>query len=198
MAQARRIKRKPKQQHKARKPSGLRQLPWGLMLVILGSGVVIGLLLSSSQNEQGQFGQGLKILMEPLYRPPTPSVEQTPAPADSPALTQAEFDYYEVLPNIEEVMPSDNDDQPLTTREDQVYYLQAASFKRSRDADSLRAKLALQGLVAETQAQQIRDKGVYYRVRLGPFANRRQAKVAQTKLEAMGLQPLLLRMRNSQ
>ena len=197
MAQARRIKRKPTGKSKARKPSALRTLPWGLMLVILVSGVVIGVLISGSQNEQSQFGQGLKALFEPWQQATPEAPEKATPESNQPRLTQAEFDYYEVLPKIEEVMPS-NTDAPLATRDEQRYFLQAASFRRQADADTLRAQLALQGLVAKSEAQNVADKGVYYRVRLGPFANRREAKVARTKLEKMGYDPLLLRARDPQ
>jgi len=50
-----------------------------------------------------------------------------------------------------------------------VYYVQAGSFQNMDDAEKLKAKLALSGFEASTQTVNIPDKGVWHRVRLGPY-----------------------------
>ncbi len=47
--------------------------------------------------------------------------------------------------------------------------LQIGSFSTEVDAEKLKAKLALVGAEAHIQTASIPDKGVYYRVRLGPY-----------------------------
>lgn len=52
-----------------------------------------------------------------------------------------------------------------------TYFLQAGSFQNVDDAEKLKAKLALSGFEASLQTVNIPDKGVWHRVRLGPYNN---------------------------
>ena len=51
------------------------------------------------------------------------------------------------------------------------FWLQAGSFTSESDAENLRARLALAGWEAQLQQGTLPDKGVRYRVRLGPYDN---------------------------
>lgn len=51
------------------------------------------------------------------------------------------------------------------------YWLQAGSFTAQSDAENLKARLALGGWEANVQEGTVPDKGVRYRVRLGPYDN---------------------------
>jgi cell division protein FtsN len=51
------------------------------------------------------------------------------------------------------------------------YWLQAGSFTAQSDAENLKARLALAGWEANVQEGNVPDKGVRYRVRLGPYDN---------------------------
>ena len=195
MAQARRIKRKPVKK-KAESSSWLSGLPWGLMFVILISGVVLGMLFTGAQQDNGKLGQGLKALIEDQNEQ-AQSVSSTTQPVIKPPqeAQTTDFDYYEVLPDIEQVMPNDLPDGAVEARrtDGYQYYLQIASFKSRADAEGLRAKLALQGVTALTQAREVEGKGLYYRVRLGPFANTRLAKNAKARLNGLGQDPFIYR-----
>ena len=50
-------------------------------------------------------------------------------------------------------------------------WLQAGSFSAERDADAVRARLAMAGWEATVQPGALPDKSVRYRVRLGPYDN---------------------------
>jgi cell division protein FtsN len=52
-----------------------------------------------------------------------------------------------------------------------TYFVQAGSFQNAGDAEKLKAKLAFSGFEANVQTANIPDKGVWYRVRLGPYNN---------------------------
>ena len=70
-----------------------------------------------------------------------------------------------------------------------VYWLQAGAFAEEKDADNLKAKIALTGLEASVKAVAIPDKGTLYRVRLGPYqslddANRIKAALTQNGVGA--------------
>ncbi len=69
------------------------------------------------------------------------------------------------------------------------YWLQAGAFSEEKEADNLRAKIALTGLEASVHSVATADKGKLYRVRLGPYqslddANRIKAALSQNGVGA--------------
>jgi len=51
------------------------------------------------------------------------------------------------------------------------FYLQAGSFANANEAENLKAQLALSGWEASVQEATLPDKGVRFRVRMGPYDN---------------------------
>ncbi len=124
----------------------------------------------------------------PGAKPPVISgLPQTPAPE------KPKFDFYKILPGGEEPV-SDKDLQKLQAAKGQtsageIYYLQAGSFQSPVDADNQKAKLAVIGLDSSIEPANVPDKGVWYRVRLGPYTrvddiNRVRQTLAQNGIEA--------------
>ena len=68
-----------------------------------------------------------------------------------------------------------------------VYFLQEGAYTNPEDADKVKAKLALIGMVANVQPANIPDKGVWYRVRLGPYKNTTEMNEALATLKLNGL-----------
>lgn len=188
MAQARRIK--PKAARKPAKAKKPLNVPWGLLLVILLSGVVLGMLINGALSGDTRFGAGLNEIFKNSQR----VTEEDP---EISALIQnksseKEFDFYELLPDIEKLMPEDLPEaEPDQQPENLDYYLQAASFREYEDAEKLRARLALKGFKSVTQAREVAGKGTYYRVRLGPYADKRKAKTAKNQLQKTGVRPFI-------
>lgn len=56
------------------------------------------------------------------------------------------------------------------------YFLQAGSFQKVEEAEKLKAKLALSGYEATLQTVTIPEKGVWHRVRLGPYNSNEAGK----------------------
>jgi cell division protein FtsN len=85
------------------------------------------------------------------------------------------FDFYNILPGKEEPVTDQEFKQaaqkPAADQGKENYYLQVGSFPSETDADNLKAKLALIGIEASIQTTTIPDKGVWHRVRVGPFTN---------------------------
>lgn len=85
------------------------------------------------------------------------------------------FDFYNILPGKEEPVTDQEFKQaaqrPTADKGKESYYLQVGSFPAEGDADNLKAKLALMGIEAGIQTTTIPDKGVWHRVRVGPFTN---------------------------
>ena len=60
---------------------------------------------------------------------------------------------------------------PRAPKSTERYWLQAGAFSTEGDAENLKAQLALSGVEASVQPATLPDKGVRYRVRLGPYDN---------------------------
>ena len=65
---------------------------------------------------------------------------------------------------------------PSASASKESYYLQAGSFQNADEAEKLKAKLALSGFEATLQTVSIPDKGVWHRVRLGPYNSNEAGK----------------------
>ena len=73
------------------------------------------------------------------------------------------------------------------------YYLQAGAFREQTDAEGLRAKLALMGVVAKI-SERPSENGVLYRVRVGPFGQLEPMNRVRTKLSDNGVDAVVVRM----
>ena len=81
------------------------------------------------------------------------------------------FEFYKILPGSEEPITEQQlqkaaEEEPLSKDK---YYLQAGSFKNAEDAENLKAKLAMLGMEAYVQSADLSEKGMWHRVRVGPF-----------------------------
>ena len=100
--------------------------------------------------------------------PEMPAAAPAAVEAAPPATPEAapSFDFYKVLPGD---APGELPPAPAAAADAPLYYLQAGAFQNADDADNLKAQLALLGLEAEIQTSDVADKGVFHRVRVGPF-----------------------------
>ncbi len=96
------------------------------------------------------------------------------------------YDFYKVLPGDTPTAPPDPVVPPPSRTQ---YYLQAGSFQNADEADNLKAELALLGIEAQIKTSDVEGKGVYHRVRIGPYkamdaVNSTRALLAQNNIEA--------------
>lgn len=63
------------------------------------------------------------------------------------------------------------------------YFLQAGSFSSAEDADKLKARLAMMGVEAYIQTATIPERGVWHRVRVGPYTNAEEMNHARNLLK---------------
>lgn len=124
--------------------------------------------------------------------PPAPPAE---TPAEKPK--QAEkprFDFYTILPGTEEpVTEKDIKQQDSSNAAKSQYYLQAGAFQNEADADNLKAKLALMGIEASIQTATVPEKGVWHRVRIGPYSNVEDLNRARNTLAQNGVSATLVK-----
>lgn len=118
-----------------------------------------------------------------------------PAPAEE---KKSRFDFYEMLPNFEVVVPEEDtnvsrDVEPKPVVQPGIYVLQAGSFTAFADADRRRAELALQGIESNIQRVTIDDK-TYHRVRIGPTEDLDQLNLLRSRLRAANIDALRIRL----
>ncbi|ARU30418.1 hypothetical protein CAP31_01140 [Sulfuriferula sp. AH1] len=98
------------------------------------------------------------------------------------------FDFYKILPGNETGVANQQTKQAQTPKADELYYLQAGAFPNPEDADNLKARLALMGFEASIQTVDIPNKGIWHRVRLGPYkmdeANKTRDSLTQNNIPA--------------
>ncbi len=117
------------------------------------------------------------------------------APADKPkAPDKPHFDFYTILPGTEEpVTEKDLKQQAPDSTAKSEYYLQAGAFQNDAEADDLKAKLALMGVEASIQTVTVPDKGVWHRVRVGPYNNVDDVNRARNTLAQNGVSASLIK-----
>jgi len=137
----------------------------------------------------------------PFRQRPAPAQTPPPAPAAKPGAAKSEtkpetqknrFTYYDILPGTEQPVTEQEIKQAPQGKKDQ-YFLQAGSFQNEVDANNLKAKLALIGVEALIQSASVPDKGVWHRVRVGPFSDIEEMNKARATLSQNGIQPSLIK-----
>lgn len=166
------------------------------------TGIVIGILIGLAI----ALAVALYINSAPSpFRQPPPPAQAAPsglAPKHAPAGKTAtggkpeaeknRFTYYDILPGSEQPVTEQEIKQAPLSKQDQ-YYLQAGSFQTEVDANNLKAKLALIGVEAVIQTASVPDKGVWHRVRVGPFNDIEELNKARISLSQNGIQPSLIK-----
>ena len=111
------------------------------------------------------------------------------ANAEAPTTTdKPRFDFYKILPGNETTGSDQEAKHTPAPKVIEQYYLQAGAFPNAEDADNLKARLALMGYEAAIQTVDIPNKGIWHRVRLGPYpideASKTRDSLAQNKITA--------------
>ena len=174
------------------------------------AGVLVGLLIGVG------ISVGVAILVKggesPFVdkRPSTDNVvnEETntnvlPKNADAvPGNEKPRFDFYTILPGSESPVSEkeiqQKQDQPAeANKAKENYFLQVGAFQTESEADNMKAKLALLGMEAVIQTANIPDKGVWHRVRVGPFVDLNQIDKARGELTRNGFSADLIKIRSN-
>jgi cell division protein FtsN len=98
------------------------------------------------------------------------------------------FEFYKILPGSEEPVTDQQTKQPAQRSSvPEKYFLQAGSFQKAEDADNLKAKLAMIGVEATVQAADLPGKGMWHRVRVGPFSSTDEMHKVRASLQQNGV-----------
>ena len=143
---------------------------------------------------------------------PAPSINSSApaepaAPAAQPEPQQASanrFDFYKILPGTESPATEQEFQQSQAAQQtDQAtpqgenYFLQVGAFQTEQEADNIKAKLALLGMEAVIQTANLDDKGVWHRVRVGPFTDIEQISKYRAELTRNGFNADLIKIHSN-
>jgi cell division protein FtsN len=165
------------------------------MLFGLGIGLSVALAIFMNDREPAETLQAAA--------PATPAsvvdnnhevMAAAPPPEDAP---ERRFDFYNMLPNFEVIIPEQEpevsqDREHQTVQRAGNYVLQAGSFTRLADADRRRAQLALQGIESRIQRVSI-DDTTYHRVRIGPTRDLGELNMLRSRLREAKIDVLRIR-----
>jgi cell division protein FtsN len=107
--------------------------------------------------------------------------QKTGAASEPPAQDEqaTKFNFYTILPELEVLIPEEEIRPPANKNVtpgqtvNKQYILQAGSFRNRKDAEKLKATVALLGLEASINQVSINNEQ-WHRVRIGPVDNRRE------------------------
>lgn len=189
----------PRPKHKASLPG------WVWMLGGLFIGLFVALLIyldkTNPQRESADIGKAVTQFFQQKakdVREATQTETKTDSkPADNKTLPR--FDFYTILPELEVAIPEEEliaaSKAPETQKADDgiEYMLQAGSFRNMEQADRLKAKLALQGIVASIQTVYIRDGETWHRVRVGPITDIATLNQTRKRLSDIGVPSIVIK-----
>jgi len=132
-----------------------------------------------------------------------PKAAMAPVKTEDPAAAATEkgprFTFPEILKgeNGAEKQPRETDRKSAATPRE-AFFLQAGSFQNAPDADNLKARLALVGIEASIQTTNLPDKGVWHRVRVGPYADVEELNRVRSVLKQNGVDAALVKVREAE
>jgi len=169
-------------------------------------GILIGLLLG--------LGIALAVawyinkMPTPFLNRSVPAAKSEP-PKGAPAeITKSDdkggkprFDFYKILPGSEEPVSEqqlkDAQQKAVGAQAKEAFFLQAGAFQNAPDADNLKARLALLGMEATIQTTTVPEKGVWHRVRVGPYTVIDDLNRARDALKQNGIETTLIKVREA-
>jgi cell division protein FtsN len=160
---------------------------------LLGLGVAAGIAIYFFKTPI-PFADRPRIPDKPLAADQKATEPLKPAKAED----KPRFDFYRILPGREETVTerqmreaAKQASKPGAPKDS--YFLQAGSFQNPAEADNLKARLALMGMEANVEPANVAGKGVWYRVRLGPYTRVDEINRIRQQLTQNGVEVSLVR-----
>jgi cell division protein FtsN len=174
---------------------------WVWMLFGLSMGLMVAIVAylrapgSLSTSEPATASAAVRPASEPAAQRGTPRATRPSTQPTAPA--ENRFEFYEILPQFEVVVPEDDAPRaaaaarPRPAETPGSFLLQVGSFSAAADADRLKANLALLGFESHVQRVRIEDD-IFNRVRIGPIGTIDAAKRTQRQLRDAGFDTFLM------
>lgn len=177
-----------------------------LVGMVIGVGMAAGLAWYIMKSPS-PFVQKEQVVSKPpvvAAKPAAPAATAVPDTQPAPAASgvgdgKPRFEFYKVLTDKQDtaiVAPARPADKPQPAKPPatadskptpEPYFLQVGSFSNADDAEKLKARLAMLGVEASIQTVTIPDKGVWHRVRSGPYKNTGEMNSTRNLLKQNGV-----------
>ena len=183
--------------------------PSGMLMLMIGlfSGLVIGVVIGLGVVATRTYVELRQQIADDLTAASAP-IGHPAAAAGASADTGPRFEFYKILPEMEVVVPEEEArklstpapaaSKPAVAQKPAAssgrYLLQVASFQNHKDADRLKAQLALLGIEAGIQTVEIKGGQTWHRVRAGPYNDNAELSNVRDRLKANGIQAVLLKL----
>ncbi len=171
-----------------RKKAPARSFPYLPVIVVLalvaGFGYFLWSIKGSSDTQVTEPVQQPKKKTSQAQTALTPATKKAakPDPNALPPMPQEEWTYLEELENKEVEI-----DLPATgVVSSGIYQMQCGSFRQESQANEMKARIAFQGMEAQVRRSE-GTNGIWYRVVLGPFPNKREAETNRHKMQKSGI-----------
>lgn len=176
--------------------------PWVWLLIGLLAGLIAALAIYLyTRTENGDKPDNPKpAAKQETTAKPKKNKSET-ATHQTPAIAKPRFDFYRLLPEREVVIPDEQVNSghakpsaPIPdTDKSGSYVLQAGAFKTFKQADQLKAKLALIGVEANIETVKINDTVAWHRVRVGPFNGLNKINTVRHRLQNNDIETVVLK-----
>ena len=192
----------------------------GMLLGVVIS-LAVALWLNRLSNPFVEKGKGVDPVSKMAPAQPAPPVEAAKnaeqaakgkAPEKPAKPERPRFEFYQILPGDKEVTEKEAKAAPAAPKatpqgaprpgsspsspkphSGENYWLQAGAFSDEKEADNLKARIALTGVEATVRPVNIPDKGTLYRVRLGPYQSLDDANRIKSALSQNGVGVAIIR-----
>jgi cell division protein FtsN len=121
-----------------------------------------------------------------------------------PPKEPSRFTFYELLPSYEVVIPKEAlrpvdpktppPDPATRTANGTLFMIQVGAFRERREADGLRARLALLGIESRVEQVTIDNNQTWFRVRIGPERDMARVHSMLAQLEENDIRALVMRL----
>ena len=170
----------------------------------LGAGLLVALIVYVSDHRAGQGT--VEPVPTPRHAPPRAAdsaglngpagADAARDGADGAAGTNGSYDFYDLLPKFEVVVPEKEHgahvDAAARIERPGTYFLQAGSYRNEADAERVQARLARQNISANVQRVAL-DADVWFRIRIGPIKDLVQLNRVRQQLQAAEIVSLVIR-----
>lgn len=183
----RKTKRKRRTQRAGQKP--LPGFVWMLFGLALGLAVAAAIYVNERELSGATEQAGTEA--------PTVNIDELPADSLPARREPRRFAFYDILPKFEVIIPEEDLEARADSRPEPVeapgnYVLQAGSFSTFSDADRMKARLALLGIVSRIQKVSV-DDATYHRVRIGPVKQLDELNALRDQLREARIEVMVIR-----
>ena len=168
-----------------------------LIGLVLGLGIALGVAWYINKMPSPFLTRNMPATKNETPKPVAPNVAKREDNLAKTLEPKPRFDFYKILPGNEEPVTEQQmkeaEKKSATAKE--AFFLQAGAFPNAPDADNLKARLALLGVEASIQTATVPDKGVWHRVRIGPYTSVEELTHTRNTLKQSGIETTLIKVR---